>query len=189
MALDTYFEPQLIELIDTITRSTNSLKEKSSMLYENLRCSRVCMIIALLCFTMNHQCCFIQTIVGLMCYGYGLRDKGFVILNTMGRNCSIDHIRSHGSYWASRHIHILQLNTKKFWRITIDNLNFYLKFSKSLPESSSGAKKNVESINWTSYTSRIHRNYCPKETLTVIRVNTQFYGKVYSLNYLNYTTE
>ena len=141
MDLGSYFEPQLVEFIDTITRSTNSSKEKSSMLYEDLRCSRVRMIIALLCFTMNPQCCFIQTIVGLMCYAYGLRDKGFDLLNTMGCTCSIDHIRSHGSYWASRHIPILHLNTKKFWRITIDNLNFYLKFAKSLSESSSGAKK------------------------------------------------
>ena len=76
MDLGPYFEPQLVEFIDTITRSTNSSKEKSSMLYEDLRCSRVRMIIALLCFTMNPQCCFIQTIVGLMCYAYGLWDKG-----------------------------------------------------------------------------------------------------------------
>ena len=70
MELSSYFEPQLVQFIDTITKSTNSSKDKSSMLYEDLRRSRVCMIIALLCFTMNPQCCFIQTIVGLMCYAY-----------------------------------------------------------------------------------------------------------------------
>lgn len=141
MELSSYFEPQLVQFIDTITKSTNSSRDKSSMLYEDLRRSHVCMIIALLCFTMNPQCCFIQTIVGLMCYAYGLRDKEFDLLNTMGCTCSIDHIRTHGSYWTSRHKPILQLNAKKFWRVTIDNLNFYLKFAKSLPESSSGAKK------------------------------------------------
>ena len=116
MDLGSYFEPQLVEFIDTITKSTNSSKEKCLMLYEDLRCSRVRMIIASLCFefTMNPQCCFVQTIVGLMCYAYGLRDKGFDLLNTMGCTCSIDHIRSHGSYWASRHIPILHLNTKNF---------------------------------------------------------------------------
>ena len=90
---------------------------------------------------MNPQCCFLQTIVGLLCYAYGLRDKGFDLLNAMGCTCSIDHIRVHGSYWASRHKPILQLNVEKFWRITIDNLNFYLKFAKNLSESSGGAKK------------------------------------------------
>ena len=59
----------------------------------------------------------------------------------MGCTCSVDHIRAHGSYWASRHKPILQLDVKKFWRITIDNLNFYLKFAKNLSESSGGAKK------------------------------------------------
>lgn len=140
MDLGLYFEPQLVEFIDTATRSTNSSKEKSSMLYEDLRCSRVRMIIALLCFTMNPQCCFIQTIVGLVLC---IRPTGQGIWFTKynGCTCSIDHIRSHGSYWASRHIPTVHLNTKKFWRITIDNLNFYLKFAKSLSESSSGAKK------------------------------------------------
>ena len=59
----------------------------------------------------------------------------------MGCTCSIDHIRAHGSYWASRHSPIGQLDTKKFSRVTIDNLNFYIKYAKSLPESSTGAKK------------------------------------------------
>ena len=71
--------------------------------YEDLRRSRVWMIIVLLCFTMNPQCCFMQRITGLMCYTYGLRDKGYDLLNAMGCTCSIDHIRTHGSYWDSRH--------------------------------------------------------------------------------------
>ena len=36
---------------------------------------------------------------------------------------------------------IQQLNATQFWRVMIDNLNFYLKFAKSLPESSTGVKK------------------------------------------------
>lgn len=141
MELGTFFDPQLIQIIDTITTSTNASKKTCSPLYADLRSSRIKMIIALLCFTMNPSCCFIQTIIGLMCYAYGLRDKGFELLNAMGCASSIDHIRAHGSYWASRHIPTLQLNAKQFWRITIDNLNFYLKFAKNLPESAAGAKK------------------------------------------------
>ena len=42
MELSSYFEPQLVQFIDTITKSTNSSKDKSSMLYE----ARVRMIVA-----------------------------------------------------------------------------------------------------------------------------------------------
>ena len=141
MNIDRYFDPQLTEIVLTITKSTNATKEKCSALYNDLRTSRIRMVIALLCFTMNPQCCFIQTLMGLMCYAYGLRDKGFELLNAVGCTCSIDNVRAHGSYWASRHKPILQLNTKQFWRVTIDNLNFYIKFAKNFSETSTGAKK------------------------------------------------
>ena len=143
MELDTFFfffYQWLVHIIDTITKSTNASREKCFALYEDLRQSRIGMVSGLLCCTMNPQRCFIQTLIGLMCYAYGQRDKGFELLNAMGCTCSIDHIRAHGSYWASRYKPILQLNVKHFWQVTIDNLNFYIKFIKSLPESSSGAK-------------------------------------------------
>lgn len=99
------------------------------------------MIIALLCFTMNPSCCFFQTLVGLLCYAYGLRDKGFQMLNALGYSSSIDHIRAHGSFWANYHQAINELDASKFWRASIDNLNFNIKFAKNLPEGSAGAKK------------------------------------------------
>ena len=89
MELDSFFDPQLFSLIDTVTKSTNSIRDKPSIFYEHLRHSRIRMIIAILCLTMNPQCCFVQTLMGLMCYAYGLRDKGFDLLNTMGCTCSI----------------------------------------------------------------------------------------------------
>lgn len=87
-------------------------------------------------------------------YAYGLRNKGFDLLNAVGCTCSIDHVRGHGSYWAGQRNPIQQLNATQFWRVTIDNLNFYLKFAKSLPESSTGVK-NVEFINWTGVSSSL----------------------------------
>ena len=68
MELQAFFDPQLVHFIDTITKSTNASKETSSALYEDLHQSGIKMIIGLLCFTMNPQCCFIQTLVGLMFY-------------------------------------------------------------------------------------------------------------------------
>ena len=58
MELNSYFEPELVQFIDTITKPTCS--SNTSKLYQHLRHSRVHMIIALLCFTMNPTCCFIQ---------------------------------------------------------------------------------------------------------------------------------
>ena len=81
MELDKYFGPQLVQIISSITRSTNATRNKCSALYEDLRTSRIRMTIAALCFAMNPLCCFIQTLNGLMCYAYGLRDKGFYLLH------------------------------------------------------------------------------------------------------------
>ena len=141
MELDNFFIPELFTLIDSITTSRNSTKHSSSALYKELRTARIRMVIAILCLTMNPQCCFLQTITGLLCYAYGLRDKGFEALNALGCYCSIDHIRSHGTYWAGRRQPIQNLDSKQPWRITIDNLNFHMKYAKNLPESATGANK------------------------------------------------
>ena len=90
--LDQYFDKELFALIDTITTSNNSAKHSCSLLYKDLRKARIHMQIAILCLTMNPQCCFLQTITGLLCYAYGLRDKGFEVLNSLGCCCSINHV-------------------------------------------------------------------------------------------------
>lgn len=102
--LDSYFDTQLVDFIDQATTSEYSLTRgnQSSIRYKNVRRLRIRMIIALLCFTMNPKCCFFQTLLGLMCYAYGLRDRGFELLNLFSCTCSADHIREHGAYWASR---------------------------------------------------------------------------------------
>lgn len=158
MEIDKYFDPELFNFLDTITTSRNSHKHSSSDLYKDLRTARIRMVIAIMCNTMNPTCCFLQTITGLLCYAYGLRDKGFEALNAFGCCCSIDHVRSHGTFWASRKQPILHLDGNQPWRGTIDNLNFYMKFSKNLPESATGPNKMLNLLtcqvsHQTSHTS------------------------------------
>jgi hypothetical protein len=79
-ALDIYFNPQLFALLQDATASEYSLSHAGHQyqpLYTDRRRHRVRMVTALLCNTMNPSCCFFQTLVGLICYAYGLRDKGF----------------------------------------------------------------------------------------------------------------
>ena len=71
--LDAYFDPDLVSIIDSITTHNNTRSYNTcSKLYQDQRACRIKMIIALLCFTMNPNCCFYQTLVGMMCYAYGL---------------------------------------------------------------------------------------------------------------------
>ena len=145
--IDSYFDQELVNVIDSNTTHSNMHDyNKYSSLYQDLRSSRIKMIIALLCFTMNPTCCFYQTLVGLICYAYGLRDKGFEMLNALGCSASIDHIRSHGSFWATQRQAINELDANKFWRASLDNLNFNIKFAKNIPEGSTGAKKMLNLI-------------------------------------------
>ena len=73
---------------------------------------------------MDPHCCFLQTIIGLCC-AYGLRDKGFEALNAFGCLTGIDHICAHGSFCASKRSPINELDVKKLWRVSLDNLNFH----------------------------------------------------------------
>ena len=131
--LDAYFNPQLLDVIQEATTSEHSLSHgghQYSPLYIDRRRHRIRMVIALICNTMNPSC-FFQTVVGLVCYAYGLRDKGFELLNMLGCTCSIDLLRSHGSFWASKRKAVDELDCKQPWRVSLDNLNFQI---KNLPE-------------------------------------------------------
>ncbi len=92
------------------------------------------MVIAILCVAMNPSCVFVQTLVGLVCYAYGLSDLGFSVLNMIGCCCSIDQIRKHGSYWAKNRVTSKELavTNASFWRVSFDNLNFKIKYAKKL---------------------------------------------------------
>ena len=146
MQLHNYYDPKLLSIIDAITMSTHLSTHKCSRLYQDLRACRIKMIISLMCFTMDPCCCFLQTLTGLLCYAYGLRDKGFEALNAFGCLAGIDHIRAHGSFWASKRSPINELDVKKLWRMSIHNLNFHIKFAKNLPEAATGAKKMLNLI-------------------------------------------
>ncbi len=95
-SLDQYFNEELIEVIKCITQADSEKEGSHSALYKTKKNLRIRMIIGMLCMTMNPQCCFIQTALGLICYAYGLREAGFDMLNAAGCTCSMDHVRQHG---------------------------------------------------------------------------------------------
>ena len=111
------------------------------------------MCIAILCMAMNPHTIFLQTLVGLHCYTYGLRDAGFEILNAIGCTCSINHVRQHGFYWANQRQAIAELNPLSFWRVSIDNLNFKIKFAKNLSTGSTSGLKKMLNPNITNATA------------------------------------
>ena len=40
--------------------------------------------------------------LGVVAYLYGLRDKGFDILNAFGIISSVDQVRKHGTFWSKK---------------------------------------------------------------------------------------
>ena len=89
------------------------------------------MVIALLCNIQNKSVIMMQTVVGLVAYACGLRDKGFSILNKFGVICSINHIRREASKWSDMRKCSDEIDKAAFWRISFDNLNFKRKFAKT----------------------------------------------------------
>ena len=96
------FLPNLVQLVDNIT-SDHSKYHPVTQHYKDMRKFRIWMVIALLCVTMNPNCCFFQTLIRLICYASGLRGKRFEVFNTHGCTCSIDHLKNHGAFWANKH--------------------------------------------------------------------------------------
>ena len=77
-ALEAHFLPNLVQLVVTVTTSDHSKHHQVTPHYKDIRKLRIRMVIALLCLTMNPNCCLFQTLIGLKCYEYGLRDKGLM---------------------------------------------------------------------------------------------------------------
>ena len=162
--LNSYFNKDLLNLVDTITTSdTSKAGHIPSDLYKDTRRIRVKVAVGLLCFTMNPTSSFLQTLLGLVCYSYGLRDAGFDILNTCGVTCSIDQIRRHGKYWAKQRNMVEELSTQTLWRITIDNLDFKLKYAKNI--GSSVLKKMLNLITGQVSTRTCSRDSIPGDQL------------------------
>ena len=81
------------------------------------------MIICMLCMAMKPANSFFQTLFGVIVYLFGLRDRGFDILNSFGILCSVDQVRKHGKFWSKKRCATDELNKKAFWRVSFDNLN------------------------------------------------------------------
>ena len=91
-ALDQHFNTDLSGFIERVTTSDNSKRTiTGSTSYRNLRKLRI-RIISLLCMAMNPTSTFLQTMLGVVAYLYGLRDKGFDMLNAFGIISSVDQI-------------------------------------------------------------------------------------------------
>ncbi len=134
-----YFDPELLAFMDNITKSdrvlgrtTHDPSQRDAALYPHRRKIKLMTAVSLLANTYDPSCCFFQTLIGLTCYSQGLRDKGFRVLNALGVTTSISYIRQHGCIWARLRKAIDELNPKAFWRVTFDNLDFRIKFAKTL---------------------------------------------------------
>ena len=131
-------------LLDATVSETGKHGTSEAHTFKRKLCIR--MAIGILCVAMNPSAVFLQTLVGLVCYAYGLSDMGFSILNMLGCTCSIDQIRKHGSYWANNRVTSdeLQATESMFWRVSFDNLNFKIKYAKKL--TTPGPKKMLNLI-------------------------------------------
>ena len=51
----------------------------------------------------NETCnSFFQTLLGVIAFLFGLRDRGFDLLNSFGIQCSVDQVRKHGKFWSEK---------------------------------------------------------------------------------------
>ena len=65
----------------------------------------------------------------------------------------VQYIREHGNLWASVRSAVTELNQNAFWRVTFDNLDFRMKFSKKVVAGSTGAGDIKRMLN--SITSQV----------------------------------
>ena len=127
--LGKYLHPPLVNFIETIVGFDPS-KAKSGVSLTKTRL-KIQTLIALMCNIQNHKSVLLQSVIGLAAYAYGLRDKGFKLLNMFGITCGIDLIRRLANDWSKSRKVTEEVDQKAFWRVTFDNLNFKRKFAKT----------------------------------------------------------
>ena len=84
--LGKYFDPELMNFLNRVTASDREMErtDSHSNLYKYSRKLKMTIICALLTNTMDTRSTFLQTLLGLVCYAQGLRDKGFKFFNSFG---------------------------------------------------------------------------------------------------------
>ena len=129
---------------------------------------------------MNPKAIFLQTLIGLIAYAYGLKDMGFSLLNMLGCCCSIDQVRNHGSFWAKKRTASYELlrDNVALWRVSFDNLNYRIKYAKKL--TTSGPKKMLNLI-----TSQVCFRDIKSCALPLKSLSTMCTNQLYQLIYLH----
>ena len=127
--LDQFLHPPLVSFLESIL-NFDSVQSKSNLLLSKTRL-KIQAVIAILCNVQNSKCVMLQSVIGLAAYAYGLRDRGFKLLNMFGITCGIDHIRRLATEWSRSRKVTDEIDEKAFWRVTFDNLNFKRKFAKT----------------------------------------------------------
>ena len=93
---------------------------------------------------------------------------GGLLSSTRGVTCSVDHIRRHGHFCSNQRNAIDELDKYKFWRLTIDNLDFKIKYTKNIGNTAlCGVKKMLNLITGqvSTRTHEIIRNAQPATSL------------------------
>ena len=130
------------------TSSKGKHRKEDSSRHDLKRTLCIRMAVSILCLAMNPKAIFLQTLIGLIAYAYGLKDLGFNILNMLGCCCSIDQVRNHGSYWAKNRTaseELLRENVA-LWRVSFDNLNYKMKYAKKLTTAGPNKMLNLKSV-------------------------------------------
>lgn len=176
-SIDHYFNTDLVTFVDRITTSDTGRThpQPNLSLYKDIRKAWVKMIVALLSYTMNPSISFMQTLVGLVCYSFGLQDAGFKILNMLGITCSVDSVRRHGNFWSKKRKPVDELDKSRFWRVSIDNLDFKLKYAKNIGSTVAGGLKNLITGQVTTHSeARTDPNPCAILTLVSLAENALY---------------
>ena len=135
--MEVYFYDDLMCFVDQITIPDRVIGNSSKS--SGKRKLKIIMICSLLSNLKDPHNTLLQTLIGLYSYANGLRDRGFKVLNEFGVSSSIYHIREHGNLWASARSAVTELNQNAFWRVTVDNLDFRMKFSRKVVTGITGA--------------------------------------------------
>ena len=124
--LHEYLYSPLVKFLEKVLNSGNTGQTQK----ENHKCSlKIQLIIALMSNVMNKNCILLQTLLGLVAYAGGLRDKMFNVFSKFGICCSLKHVRTLQEFWSKKRNVMDEISPTAFWRISFDNLNFLRKFA------------------------------------------------------------
>ena len=119
-----YFE----KVIDTVSPSPTTTKEAINHSVKKKLALE--MVVGILCNLVNRKSTLVQSLIGIVLFGAGVKERCCQHLHMFGITCTLRYVKDLASKWSDKRNVLEEFDKSAFLKISFDNLNFRRKFAR-----------------------------------------------------------